>query len=72
MRRVGDDLTYNTVAREVAEELDLAVNDLHAFIAPRFEELAIRPGNVHFTDEGSELLGDHVAEVIAQALEDRR
>lgn len=72
MRRVGDDLAYNDVAREVAEELDLPVNDLHGFIAPRFEELAIRPGDVHFTGEGSKLLGDHVARVIVQALEDRR
>jgi acyl-CoA thioesterase-1 len=72
MRRVGDDQEYNEVAREVAERHGIAVNDLHAFIAPKFASVAIRPGNVHFTDEGSDLLGTRVAEVIEEALKDDR
>ncbi|MEW4571453.1 SGNH/GDSL hydrolase family protein [Tautonia sp. JC769] len=72
MRRVGDDRAYNEAAREVAERHGIAVNDLHAFIAPKFEGVAIRPGNVHFTDEGSDLLGNRVADVIEEALKARR
>ncbi|QDV38831.1 SGNH/GDSL hydrolase family protein [Tautonia plasticadhaerens] len=70
-RTEGDEQCYNEVARRVAERHGVAVNDLHAFIAPKFEALAIRPGNVHFTDEGSDLLGNRVAEVIEEALGDR-
>lgn len=70
-REEGDELRYNEVARRVAERHGVTVNDLHAFIAPKFEAVAIRPGNVHFTAEGSDLLGNRVAEVIEEALEDR-
>jgi acyl-CoA thioesterase-1 len=71
-RTEGDELDYNAVAREVAERHGVIVNDLHAFIAPKFEAVAISPGNVHFSPEGSDLLGNRVAEVIEEALADRQ
>jgi lysophospholipase L1-like esterase len=70
-RRAGDELAYNEAAREVAEGLGLPVNDLHASIAPRFDAVAVRPGNVHFSDEGSALLAARVAEAVREALADR-
>ncbi|RUL88697.1 SGNH/GDSL hydrolase family protein [Tautonia sociabilis] len=71
-RKAGDERAYNAAALRVADRLGVEVNDLHAFIAPKFESVAIRPGNVHFSGEGSKLLGNRVAEVIEEALRDRR
>jgi hypothetical protein len=65
----GDDKRYNSAALEVLQDdQDVVINDLHGFINPDFPNLAIKPGNVHFTSEGSRKLGKHVAEVIAGEL----
>jgi len=54
---------YNAVARDVMEDLGVPINDLHAFVLPRLDELQ-RSEDVHFTPEGSQVLGEEVAEVI--------
>lgn len=59
-RRFADITTYNAVAEKVMRESGVAVNDLHAAIAPRFAQLA-RAGDLHYTAEGSALLAQHVA-----------
>jgi hypothetical protein len=65
----GDDNNYNSAALKVLKGYpDVGVNDLHSFIIPDFSELAIKPGNVHFSREGSRKLGKRVAEVIAGEL----
>ncbi len=46
---------------------DIPVNDLYSFVLPRMQELQ-RPNNVHFTEEGSEALGEQVAEMISRLL----
>ena len=67
-RIIGDDIIYNRTAREVMQRHNIPVNDLHAIMAGRMAEFARAPGDVHFTSEGSELLGKVVAEAIEDAL----
>lgn len=67
-RKVGDDIIYNQAAREVMKRLGIPVNDLHRIMADRMSDYAHAPGDVHFTPEGSELLGKAVAKTIISAL----
>jgi len=45
----------------------VAIDDLFGFITPRLAEMQ-RPKDVHFKDEGYELLGQRVAESVTDAL----
>lgn len=63
LREYGDTEKYNKVARKVMKKNDIPINDLYSFVLPRMEELQ-RPNNVHFTKEGSQALGEQVAEMI--------
>ncbi|GAB5559739.1 MAG: SGNH/GDSL hydrolase family protein [Synoicihabitans sp.] len=71
-RKIGDDIIYNQAAREVMEHHGIPINDLHATMAGKMAKFARAPGDVHFTPEGSELLGSAVAEAIKDALADSR
>ena len=66
-RGFGDEVKYNKVALKIMKKNDIPVNDLHAFILPRMEQLQ-RPVNVHFTEDGSKALGKLVAESIMDYL----
>ncbi len=66
-RFVGDDFKYNEVARSIMEEQGILINDLHS-VSTTITETFIRPGNVHFTSEGSKKLGKQVAETIKSQL----
>ncbi len=57
----------NAAAAEVMQKHGVAIDDLFGFITPRLAE-AQRPKDVHFKDEGYELLGQKVAESITDAL----
>ena len=46
----------------------VAINDLHAGMAPVLDQYIVAKGNVHFTPEGSKLLGKQVARVIEEHL----
>ncbi len=67
-RVVGDDLRYNEAAIAVMEKHGIEINDLHAVMAGKMEQYGKKPGDVHYTDEGSALLADQVAGIIAEAL----
>lgn len=71
-RVLGDDVIYNRTAREVMKRLGIPVNDLHAIMAGKMPEFARAPADVHFTPEGSDLLGRAVAKAIEHALTDSR
>ncbi len=64
----GDAKRYNQAARRVMKKHRVRVNDLYAFALPRLDSIQ-RPHNVHFTDEGSRLLAEQVAETIRKAIE---
>ncbi len=71
LRRPGDEVAYNAIARKVMEENGVAVNDLHALILSQKPDLQ-QPANVHFTKEGSAVLARQVAARIRDALAQRR
>ena len=63
-RRVpADALAYNAVAKKVMDAHNIPINDLYTFALPRLAEIQ-RPRNVHFTPEGSKILGAEVARII--------
>ena len=58
---------YNAIAAKVMAEFGVATNDLNAAIAPHLAKVG-RPNDVHFSSEGSALLGGEVAREIARRL----
>jgi len=67
-RRVGDELNYNAVAKAIMLKHGVAINDLHALTASFPSQLFSRPGDVHYTKEGSAQLAQQVAEAIQATL----
>jgi lysophospholipase L1-like esterase len=61
---------YNEIAKKIAEENEIEVNDLYRFASDRLSEIQ-RPANVHFSSEGSQVLGKEVAKAITEALANR-
>jgi arylsulfatase A-like enzyme/lysophospholipase L1-like esterase len=70
-RVAGDEIRYNRVAERIMRERGIAIDDLHALVADRMDELGSAPGNVHFTKQGSAILADQVASSIRLALKRR-
>jgi acyl-CoA thioesterase-1 len=64
----GDERIYNQLAEKVMREYNIQLDDLWGAVAPRFKELGIKPGNVHFNDEGYQILASAVAEAVKSAL----
>ena len=58
-----DVIRYNLAAKQVMAELQIPVNDLHAFALPKLMEIQM-PRNVHFTKEGSQILAGQVCRSI--------
>ena len=67
LRRADQPAKYNEVARQIMEENGVPINDLHAFVLPRMEELLL-PNNVHFRPAANIALAETVAEHIRKAL----
>lgn len=65
----GDEIRYNAAAKKIMEQNRIRINDLHAHVSGQFPDLAVGPGDVHFSKEGYEALAQQVAKVIAQELE---
>lgn len=67
-QRVADsDQEYNAAALEVMKAHGVAINDLNALVrSPQFK--GKREANVHFTEEGSQMLAAQVAEAVKKAL----
>jgi lysophospholipase L1-like esterase len=66
-RAFGDDIKYNKVAKKIMKKNGIPVNDLHAFVFPRMEQLQ-KPVNVHFTEVGSKALAEQVVQSISENL----
>jgi acyl-CoA thioesterase-1 len=65
-REPGDAVAYNRIALAVMEDAGVAVNDLFAFVSASDPPLS-RPGDVHFSAEGSRQLGAQVVTAILEA-----
>ncbi len=68
-RFVGDDIKYNEIASRVMKRHGIPTNDLHALTMSFEGKFFTGPGNVHFTDEGSQRLARQVADKILDLLE---
>lgn len=68
-RKLGDDLKYNSAAVALMKKHGIVVNDLHAVMAGKMNKYGKKPGDVHFTEDGSELLAEQVAKAIEAQLE---
>jgi hypothetical protein len=68
--RISSELEYKYLeaALTVMNKHGVKVNDLHAFIKPRWNKYAIADNNVHFTKLGSQKLGEQVAKAIQSVL----
>jgi hypothetical protein len=71
-RFVGDDAKYNAIAAGVMERHQIPINDLHAVSKAFAPAMFVKPGDVHFTAEGSAKLAVQVAEVISTKLKPPR
>lgn len=63
-RLEADVAAYNAVARNVADDLDIPINDLFGVISDTGRDSYLTPDGVHFTREGCALLGKAVAEFV--------
>ncbi|QDV81120.1 SGNH/GDSL hydrolase family protein [Planctomycetes bacterium TBK1r] len=68
-RVVGDSVKYNAAAAKAIAKVGGIQTDPFFAFAESVKQHQ-RPANVHYTAEGSKLLGEHVAEVIESALAD--
>ena len=68
LRRADQPAKYNGVAVKIMEENGISINDLHAFVLPRMDELLL-PNNVHFRPAANLELAQVVARHIRKALE---
>ena len=66
-RYVGDSISYNSAASLVMIRHGIPTHDLFTLSRERMKEI-MKPANVHFTEEGSKVLAESVAEVILEAL----
>jgi acyl-CoA thioesterase-1 len=66
-RYVGDSVKYNAAATRVMKKHGVPTHDLFTMSKKRMKEI-MRPANVHYSPEGSKVLGRDVARVITEAL----
>ncbi|MBZ0258242.1 SGNH/GDSL hydrolase family protein [bacterium] len=70
-KRIPEDVVkYNAVAKEIMDRRGVMIDDLYTFANDQLDQIQ-RPNNVHFTEDGSYVLGAQVAESILQALEEK-
>jgi acyl-CoA thioesterase-1 len=68
LRLPGMPKKYNKIATKIMTKNGIPINNLHAFVLPRMNEIQ-RPNNVHFTETGSKALAEKVADRIKEALD---
>ena len=68
-RYVGDSVLYNKIAAKVMGKHDVPTHDLYTISMARMKEIML-PANVHYTKEGSAVLGKAVAKRIEKALKE--
>jgi simple sugar transport system permease protein len=66
----ADVIVFNVAAKKIMDESGIQIDDLYALVKPRLEELQM-PANVHFKNEGYDVLAQQVAQSILKALESR-
>lgn len=69
-RFVGDDQRYNEVAEKIMKTHGVTINDLYTLTKNFSADLFVKPGDVHYTEEGYKKIAAHVAQRIQIILED--
>jgi hypothetical protein len=64
----GDDVRYNEIAADIMDKHGIPINDLHALTASFGPELFTCPGDVHFSEPGTQSIAEQVAASIREAL----
>ncbi len=64
----GQAKRYNKVALDVMKDCNVRVNDLYQFIKPHQDRVGKAHGNLHFSNEGYQMLARKVAEAIRSKL----
>lgn len=67
-RKLGDEIIYNEIAREIIESQDVQINDLHPLSEQIHPQNGKAANDVHFTKEGYQMLADQVATSITELL----
>jgi len=67
-RYAGDEIKYNKAAKKIMIKHGIAINDLHKLSSSIDASFFRKPGDVHFTPQGSSLLGKQVTAQIRQIL----
>ncbi|QDU63478.1 hypothetical protein Pan216_43580 [Planctomycetes bacterium Pan216] len=67
----SDVQAYNAAAAKIMMKKNIATDDLYSFAKPQLEKIQ-RKANVHFTPEGSKVLGEQVANHIEKTLKEAR
>jgi len=66
-RRDEDVVTYNAAAIKIMEAHAVAINDLYSFAKPQLDKIQL-PVNVHYSPEGSKVLGAEVVKKVSALL----
>ena len=67
-RIAGDEIKYNQIAAKIMKKHGVQINDLHKLSSSLNPAFFRKPGDVHYTTQGSTVLGNQVAETIANKL----
>lgn len=67
VRKTGDEVMYNEIAKKVMVENGIPIDDLYAAASPKMAEIQLKK-NVHFNKEGYLLLAKQVVASIEPAL----
>jgi lysophospholipase L1-like esterase len=59
-----DVIKYNDISSRVVKRLGVPVNDLYSFVMQGSKDQIMKDDGIHFTDFGSQLLGEKVADAI--------
>ncbi len=67
-RDPADVLRYNAIATAIMREHDIGIDDLYSYADARLDKIQ-RKANVHFTADGSKVLGRRVVEVLKPVIQ---
>lgn len=67
-RVVGDDVKYNAVAAEIMKKHGIAIDDIYGLTSKFEPKLFVKPGDVHYTSEGSKKIAEQVVRFIEKEL----
>ncbi len=67
-RKLGDDIKYNKIAKEIMRKNGVLINDLHLHALLKYADIQLKKGDVHYNKKGSTYLAKKVAQEITVAL----